>query len=543
MKRFLLALWLLGCTAGLLQAAEPNKTYLFTVLHTNDLHGRFWSDSQGQYGLAAQKALIDSIRAEVQKAGGYTLLLNAGDVNTGVPESDALQAEPMFRAMNAIGYDAMVLGSHEFDNPRNVLRKQQAWADFPILSANFREHGKRPFPAVVGYKLGGLKVAIIGLTTPDTPRLTNPNNMVNTRFADSISEAKKLLPSLRKQADVVIALTHLGYDPDGLHGNNAAGDVELARMVPGIDLIVGGHSHTVLCLNSENRLESNHVPGAPCRPDRQNGSWIMQAGEWGQYVGRADFSYRNGQLILLRYSMLPVNLKHLVKEANGIVAPVNYTTPIVPDAALQQQLAVYQHKGQNVLSTVVGQLDGALDGGREHVRHQPTSMGIFAASALKGMADADLALINSGGIRDSLSTGEVSRRDVLKVFPFASTVVTVELDGSQLMALLRQANSMPPGSGGYPQYAGVRLELRQGELVGAVINGKPVEATGHYRLATNSFLAAGGDGYPVLNKLPGFRNTHITDVDVLSAWLTERSPVRAADYAPATHFSSTQPES
>lgn len=118
------------------QAYEQDKTYKITILHTNDHHGHFWRNDYGEYGLAAQKTLVDGIRKEVAAEGGSVLLLSGGDINTGVPESDLQDAEPDFRGMNLIGYDAMAVGNHEFDNPLSVLRQQEKWSKFPFLSAN-----------------------------------------------------------------------------------------------------------------------------------------------------------------------------------------------------------------------------------------------------------------------------------------------------------------------------------------------------------------------------------------------------------------------
>ncbi|WP_215776839.1 bifunctional UDP-sugar hydrolase/5'-nucleotidase UshA [Paludibacterium sp. B53371] len=527
------SLLVLGLLAGSwAQAAQPGKTYDFTIVHTNDLHGRFWPDADGEYGLAAQKALIDQIRAEVRQAGGRTLVLNAGDVNTGVPESDMQDAEPMFRGMNAIAYDAMALGNHEFDKPRSVLLRQKGWAAFPLLSANLYQGKTRPFAATAQFDLGGLKVAVLGLTTPDTPKLVNPQNLSGAHFVAPEREAAKLVPALRRKADVVIALTHLGYYPDGQHGVNAPGDVELARTVPGIDVIVGGHSHTAVCMSGPNQLETTHQPGAPCRPDQQNGTWIMQTGEWGKSVGCADFRYQQGKLTLVRYTLIPVNLKHAVTSPDGKTSKVTWGAPITPDPVMVSLLTPYQQKGQQVLSQPVGQLDSPLDGAREHVRSQPTSMGRFAGEAFMAQTGADLALMNGGGVRDSLPAGAVSYRDVLKVFPFGSTVVTVELRGDALLDLLTKAALMTPGSGGYPQMAGVRLIRQEGKLTGVEVGGKPLDPQRQYKLVTNSFLAAGGDGYPRLNRLPGYVDTGFVDADVLKNYLAARSPIKAADYAP-----------
>lgn len=514
-------------------AAVPGKTYHFTVLHTNDMHGRFWTDSDGELGLAAQKTLIDGIRAEVRANGGSTLVLNAGDVNTGVPESDMQDAQPMFVGMNHIRYDAMALGNHEFDKPLSVLHKQRGWAQFPMLSANLRDqNGHRLFAASKRFDLGGLKVAVLGLTTPDTAKMVSPDNVRNLRFADPQAEARRLVPALRRQSDVVIAVTHMGYYENGQHGSLAPGDVELARAVPGLDLIVGGHSHTVVCMAAANQLEKDHQPGAACQPDQQNGSWIVQAGEWGKYVGRADFEYRKGKVRLLRYQLIPVNLKHAVTGADGKSVKQVYGSEIRPDAGLLQVLKTYQDQGQQALNRVVGKLDQPLDGERAHVRRQPTSLGLFTGLAFMARTQADMALLNSGGIRDSLPAGDISYRDVLKVLPFGSTVVTVDMRGAELLNLLQDALHKSPGSGGYPQFAGVRLEVRDGKLLSAQIAGKPLDPSRNYRVVTNDFLAAGGDGYPKLNCLPGYIDSGLVDADVLKDYVARHSPLQAVNYQP-----------
>ena len=136
-----------------------------TILHTNDHHGRFWHNRHGEYGMAARKTLIDELRAQAQSEGAAVLLLSGGDINTGVPESDLLDAEPDFKGMSKIGYDAMAIGNHEFDNPLTVLDKQIAWANFPVLSANIYDKvtGKRKYQPYAMFEKQGLKIAVIGL--------------------------------------------------------------------------------------------------------------------------------------------------------------------------------------------------------------------------------------------------------------------------------------------------------------------------------------------------------------------------------------------
>lgn len=528
--------------AGLLSACatppgkgnyDSGKVYKITILHTNDHHGRFWPNSDGEYGLAAQKTVVDQVRAEVKAEGGYMLLLSGGDINTGVPESDLQNAEPDFRGMDRIGYDAMAVGNHEFDKPVPVLMQQRKWINFPMLSANIYQDGKRMFDPYAMFNLGGVKVAVMGLTTDDTAKMVNPAQIKGIEFKSPIAEAAKLVPELRQQADIVIAATHMGHYADGNHGVNAPGDVEMARAVKGLDLIVGGHSQNPVCMKAENVRDDAYVPGAPCAPDRQNGAWIVQAHEWGKYVGRADFEFRNGKLKLAKYQLIPVNLKKTVKTADGKTEKVPYTELIPEDNKLRSFLKAYQDKGQAELGVKVGELSAKLEGDRSVVRGQPTNLGVFVGEAMMARTQADFAVINSGGIRDSLPAGVVSYKDVLKVFPFGSTLAYVDMSGAEALDYLKAAARMTPGAGAFAQFAGVKLRIVGGELQQAEVAGKAIAPAKRYRVAINSFMASGGDGYPKMMEHPGYVNTGFVDAEVLKDYVAKHSPIRAERYAPA----------
>lgn len=516
--------------------AKPVKdqVYKITILHTNDHHGRFWRNSDGEYGMAARKNVIEQIRADVRKNGGYSLLLDGGDVNTGVPESDMQDAEPDFKGMNLLGYDAMAVGNHEFDKSPEVLAKQRQWINFPMLSANIYKDGKRMFEPYRIFKLGDVRVAVMGLTTDDTKKLTNPENTKGIEFRKPAREAAKLVPQLRKQADVVIAATHMGHYDDGNHGVNAPGDVEMARAVKGLDLIVGGHSQNPVCMKAENVRDTAYVPGTDCAPDRQNGAWIVQAHEWGKYVGRADFEYKNGEFKLVKYQLIPVNLKKTVKGDDGKEQKVYYTQQVPEHSEVLEFLRPYQNKGQEALSVEIGATEGKLVGDRNLVRSQPTSMGILIASAMKEKAQADFAIMNSGGVRDSIAAGKITYKDVLKVQPFGNTLVYVDLSGKEALELLRTAAKMSPGSGAFAQFAGVKLVIEGGELKQAQIGDKDIDPAKTYRVALNNFTAAGGDGYPKLSTHKGYVNTGYADADVLKSFISARGGViKAGAFDPA----------
>ena len=523
---------LAGCSSLQTGGAEKDKTYKITILHTNDHHGRFWKNSDGEYGLAARKTLVDQLRAEVTRSGGYSLLLDGGDVNTGVPESDLQDAVPDFRGMNLMGYDAMAVGNHEFDKPLNILRMQRDLAKFPMLSANIYDRGQRMFDPYKVFTLGGLRIGVMGLTTEDTFKMVSPDNIKGIEFRSVINEASKVVPELRKRADVVIAATHMGHYENGNRGTQAVGDVEMARAVNGIDLVVGGHTQNPACMKAENVLDREYVPGTECRPDRQNGTWIVQAHEWGKYVGRADFEYRNGDFKLIKYALIPVNLKRSVRAADGKTSMVNYTAEIAEDKEMLELLKPFQEFGQQKLLVEIGSTDGRLDGDRAVVRSRPASLAVLIGRALMDRTRADFAVVNAGGVRDSFVAGKLTYKDVLKVQPFGNTTVTLDLTGAEVMDYLNAAAKMSVGSGAFPQFAGIELVITGNAVTSARIKGAAVDPVKMYRMVINNFLAAGGDGYPRMSGHRSFVDTGFVDADLLRAYITANSPLKAADFDP-----------
>jgi len=521
-----------GLAAAQGQQWQQDKSYKLTILHTNDNHGRFWSNRYGEYGMAARKTLIDSIRAEVDKAGGQVLLLSGGDINTGVPESDLQNAEPDFKGMAKIGYDAMAIGNHEFDNELAVIRQQQKWAGFPFLAANIYDETtkQRLFKPYELFVKGDLRIAVMGLTTEDTKKLGNPEFMNNISFTTPIEEAKKLLPQLQQKADVIIAATHMGHYQNGNYGINAPGDVSLARSVDGIDMIIGGHSQDPVCVDAQGAMINKYKAGAACMPDKQNGTMIMQAHEWGKYVGRADLEFRNGELSLVSYQLIPVNLKKKVTNEQGEKQRVHITKEIVEDPELKALLTPFQEKGQDQLQQKIGSLDAKLEGDRDVVRFKPTNLGYLIALAQMEKVGADLAVMNSGGIRDSIAQGDITYKDVLKVQPFANVTSFVELNGKELLDYLKIVAEKPVDSGAFAHFAGVNLTVTNGKLVSATVKGEPIDTAKIYRMALNSYIASGGDKYPIVNKHKGYVNSGFVDADVLKEYILNNSPISAEAY-------------
>ncbi|EAA2343295.1 bifunctional UDP-sugar hydrolase/5'-nucleotidase [Salmonella enterica subsp. enterica serovar Montevideo] len=520
------------------QAYEKDKTYKITILHTNDHHGHFWRSEYGEYGLAAQKTLVDSIRKEVAQEGGSVLLLSGGDINTGVPESDLQDAEPDFRGMNLIGYDAMAVGNHEFDNPLTVLRQQEKWAKFPFLSANIyqKSTGERLFKPWAIFTRQDIKIAVIGLTTDDTAKIGNPEYFTDIEFRKPAEEAKVVIQELNmnEKPDVIIATTHMGHYDNGDHGSNSPGDVEMARSLPAgsLAMIVGGHSQDPVCMASENKKQVNYVPGTPCAPDKQNGIWIVQAHEWGKYVGRADFEFRNGEMKMVNYQLIPVNLKKKVTWDNGKSERVLYTPEIAENPQMLSLLTPFQNKGKAQLEVKIGSVNGLLEGDRSKVRFVQTNMGRVILAAQIARTGADFGVMSGGGIRDSIEAGDITYKSVLKVQPFGNIVVYADMSGKEVVDYLTAVAQMKPDSGAYPQFANVSFVAKEGKLTDLKIKGEPVDPAKTYRMATLSFNATGGDGYPRIDNKPGYVNTGFIDAEVLKEFIQQNSPLDAAAFTP-----------
>ncbi|ELT8646997.1 bifunctional UDP-sugar hydrolase/5'-nucleotidase [Salmonella enterica] len=520
------------------QAYEKDKTYKITILHTNDHHGHFWRSEYGEYGLAAQKTLVDSIRKEVAQEGGSVLLLSGGDINTGVPESDLQDAEPDFRGMNLIGYDAMAVGNHEFDNPLTVLRQQEKWAKFPFLSANIyqKSTGERLFKPWAIFTRQDIKIAVIGLTTDDTAKIGNPEYFTDIEFRKPAEEAKVVIQELNmnEKPDVIIATTHMGHYDNGDHGSNAPGDVEMARSLPAgsLAMIVGGHSQDPVCMASENKKQVNYVPGTPCAPDKQNGIWIVQAHEWGKYVGRADFEFRNGEMKMVNYQLIPVNLKKKVTWDNGKSERVLYSPEIAENPQMLLLLTPFQNKGKAQLEVKIGSVNGLLEGDRSKVRFVQTNMGRVILAAQIARTGADFGVMSGGGIRDSIEAGDITYKSVLKVQPFGNIVVYADMSGKEVVDYLTAVAQMKPDSGAYPQFANVSFVAKEGKLTELKIKGEPVDPAKTYRMATLSFNATGGDGYPRIDNKPGYVNTGFIDAEVLKEFIQQNSPLDAAAFTP-----------
>lgn len=448
------------------------------LLHTNDVHGRLESHGDNdQGGLVRVAYLVEQIRAE---HGDNVILLDGGDNIHGTNIVNLFDGKSAIEVLNAMEYDAMVLGNHEFNYGQEVLKARMDDANFPVLAGNvFHEDGSVFGYSAYVFERAGYNIGVIGLVAQDTPVVTHPNNVQGLQFKDPIEVGKQLATSVRPDVDLLIALTHIGYELDR----------KLAEAAPEIDVIVGGHSHTTI--ESETEV---------------NGVIIAQSHEYGNYVGQLRLLMdQHGDLGVLAYEQ--------------DLLPVTGETPKHPE--IDRIVAHWNELLQAELSEVVGSTRAFLDGERASVRRFETNLGNLVADVMRESVDADMAFANGGGIRASISSGEVTVGDVYTVLPFDNTLVKLELTGEQVLeALEHGVRNWPSENGGFLQVSGLSFYINSDAEPGSrvedvIVNGQPLDPNGRYTVATNDFMAAGGDGYAVLAEAELLADTGIMLRDVL----------------------------
>jgi len=472
------------------QASDKNyPVYHLVVLYTNDTHGHPVKFQYGPLpnvgGLPARATLVKEIRSKTRNV----LVLDAGDLNTGGAESDFFEAEPDILGYNYIGYDAMVLGNHEFDNPIVVLKEQMAKARFPFLSANVRtKDGNYIGIPYIIKQFTGFKVAVLGLTTRETQTTGNPKNIKEILFEDEIEVAKNLVPALRKRADIVIALTHLGIYPGFNRGSK-----RLATQVSGIDLIVDG--------NTDTKLDAPIIINAT---NSDHKTLIVEAWHWGLVLGRIDLWIRDRKVIDFKIELIPINLKRIVKKSDGTSDYHFIGKEIREDEGLLKLLQPYVDKVEAFLSERIGYAENSF--WNKEGRKRETALGDLIADSLLWYMrkfNPDFAFQNGGAIRAALPEGPIRKKTIFDMLPFDSTAVVLSLKGNDVQSLFDYAAAVQPGDGAFPQVSnGVSFTINRaiGKCDNILIDGKPIDPDKTYKIVTNSYLGSGGDGYKVFLK-------------------------------------------
>ncbi len=492
-----------GCATS--PITMPDVEHSLVILHTNDFHGHpvaFYDyPAGGQGGLPAQATFVNEVRA----ANPNVLVLSAGDLNTGRPESNFFKAEPDIIGHNYIGYDALAMGNHEFDPNAEEMQKQIADSEFPWLCANVVKEDGSYIDNVLPYIIkdfGDFKVAILGLMTAETAKTGNPANIEGYVFKDEVEVANELVPKLKKQADIVIALVHMGIYDDA-----AKGSKKVAAEVPDLALVIDGHTHTKV---EEPMMILNKVTGKEVA--------IVQARQWGLYMGDVDLRFMNGEVTGLDYKLVPINVKWREKLDDGTKVYHFVDKEIKDDAALAALLQPFVDKVDAVLSEVIGSATAPFL--NDNTRKVETAIGDMVADSMLWYANsmnlgADFAFQNGGGIRTSMADGEIQKQTIYEVLPFDNSVMTVTLKGSDLIALFDYIPETV-GHGAMPQVSeGVSfvIDVAAGKVSDVLINGSPIDPAKEYIIATNSYLASGGDGYKMFKNNVGVYDSSLMQRD------------------------------
>ena len=450
---------------GVLSLIVAFPAFLFageklTILHLNDTHGQIEAiqarDGKTYGGFGRVAYLVDSLRSEAEAEGRTFYFLHAGDALQGPPVSNMSKGKLDFELLNEMGLDAMVVGNHEFDFGQPNLDELVEIAEFPVLSANVvDELNNRPYQVFVEEKAGKERILLVGLTTEATPIGTHPANVEGLSFLPADSVIAALIDSLGYgERDFVIALTHLGLQADSV----------LAEQVPQIDLIVGGHSHTIIE-----------------EPRKIKNSLIVQAGARTVYLGKLEAELKKGSLKGYSYELIPLSGK-IAEE---------------PDMAAR--IAEAGEELNKQLGVPIGKTEIALVPGFTEAADE-LSLGDLVAEIMREETGAEFAFTNAGGVRAAIIPGDVTMKDVLTALPFSNTVVVMELSAEQVQELLDYNVSLGPHSGGTLHLAVVEYKEVEGKAMDISIGGKPLDPAKTYKIATNNFLAAGGDGYEILKQ-------------------------------------------
>lgn len=522
------------------------------VLHTNDTHSHLENITKRTSAISSERT-------------GNTVLLDAGDVFSGTLYFNQFKGQADIKFMNNIGYDAMTFGNHEFDmnkeNPE-ILRNFVTAAKFPFASSNIDFTTKNSELADLYHEMTGIletdkskstakdghiypsvikdvygeKVGIFGLTTEDTVGLASPGDKII--FKDHVESAKRTVKALEDQGiDKIIAVTHLGYTVDQ----------ELAKAVPGIDIIVGGHSHT--------KIDNPPTPVVIAGTDKK--VLIVQTGEYSQFLGELDVTFdENGEVKAYQGKLLDVNLFGEDAAAKKILAPIDAELATVRNQVVgYSDVELYTHRsidGKSVRvvrkeETPIGNM--IADSIAEKVTElMPSFVSPADLSTIKGV----VAIQNGGGIREAINAGDITMGEVLTTLPFGNGLAALKVTGAEIISSLENAVSgLESDQGRFAHVSGMKYtydSTKKPEIVSSLTgqvtqtgeriisveikqaDGSylPIDPAGYYILSTNSFMAGGGDFYRALAsaKAEGrYYELGLPDFEVLLAYLKNHKPV------------------
>ncbi len=539
---------LLTASVMALSSGAAFADFELNILHINDFHSRLESinatdstcsaEDEGKgvcFGGAARLlTAINQTRDALKAQNKNVILLNAGDNFQGSLFYTTYKGAAEAEALNAMKFDAMTVGNHEFDDSDDVLATFLDKIQFPVVTANVvpsaaAKIGNRIKPSLV-LTVGSQKIGIVGAVTNDTAEIANPGP--NITIADDVAKITEAVQGLKAQGvDKIIALTHVGYPRD----------LAIIAKIPDVDVVVGGHTHTLL---------SNVAKGAegpyPTWSDNPGGYKVpvVQAFQYSKYLGDIKIVFDDSGV---------------VKSAEG--EPILMDKSITPDPAFLARVAELKKPIEDMKKKVVGASDAVIDGDRRVCRAKECSMGNLVADAIldrtKGQG-ITIAIQNGGGLRASIDAGEVTQGEVVSVLPFQNTLATFQLTGADVVkALENGVSQIDDGAGRFPQVAGLKYSFDKSKPAGAKVSDVqvkegdkfvPIDPAKTYGVATNNFMRAGGDGYAIFKT--GGKNAYDYGpdlADVTAEFVAAHNPYkpytdgRVTDLTPASYTPPAKP--
>ncbi len=484
--RFLASAAILGLTAGM-AAAE----YKLTILHTNDFHARFEpinkydsacdSEDNAEGKCFGGSARLVTAVQDARERAGNSILVDGGDQFQGSLFYTYYKGQMAAEFMNRLGYDAMTVGNHEFDDGPEVLRGFVDTVDFPVLMSNADIRDEELLTDKIKkstvIEVGGEKIGLIGLTPEDTHELASPGP--NVKFSDPVPAVQAEVDKLTAEGvNKIIVLSHSGYGVDQ----------RVAQETSGVDVIVGGHSNTYLSNVSEK--------AAGPYPTVVNGVQIVQAYAYGKFLGELNVTFDD---------------EGNVVEAAG--EPLIMDNTVTEDTAALERIAELAKPLDEIRNKVVANAAAPIEGDRSVCRVQECEMGNLVADAmLDRVADqgVTIAIANSGGLRASIDPGDVTMGEVLTVLPFQNTLSTFEISGQGVIdALENGVSQVEEVKGRFPQVAGLTftwdpaIAPNEGRVTEVMVadgdNFVPIDPAATYLVVTNNYVRNGGDGYSVFS--------------------------------------------
>lgn len=510
-KKFLLSAAALALTAGTAMAE-----YSLTILHTNDFHARFEPISKYDSGCSAEdnaegkcfggSARLVSAVADARARSNNSILVDGGDQFQGTLYYTYYKGAVAAEMMNKMGYDAMTVGNHEFDDGPEVLRGFVDTVGFPVLMSN-AEFGGEPLIAdaiqkSVVIERGGEKLGLIGLTPEDTHDLASPGP--NVTFTDPVAAVQAEVDKLTEQGvNKIIVLSHSGY----------VVDQRVAAETTGVDVIVGGHSNTLLS-NTNDRAVGPY-------PTMVGNTAIVQAYAYGKFLGELNVTFDDDG-----------NLTQAVGE------PLIMDAAVAEDAETVARIAELAAPLDEIRNKVVANADSAIEGNRDVCRVQECAMGNLVADAMLDRVKdqgVTISIANSGGIRASIDAGDVTMGEVLTVLPFQNTLSTFQVSGQTVIdALENGVSQVEEVKGRFPQVAGLQFvwdpsvapnEGRVSEvLVNDGGNWVPIDTAATYMLVSNNFVRGGGDGFSMFVGAENAYDFGPDLADVMAEYLAAQGP-------------------